>query len=93
MTWMADKQQEVNATRWATVAIGALPIGLVTLPRGLNVAGRAALALPVAASANLRCSNSLFWKRFITTRAPGRIPFARFDHRMPCRLRVASGLV
>ncbi|WP_155054874.1 solute symporter family protein [Streptomyces blattellae] len=63
----ASEKQEVSAARWATVAIGAVSIGLGALARDLNVAGLVALAFAVAASANLpTILYSLFWKRFTT---------------------------
>ncbi|GGX75668.1 solute symporter family protein [Streptomyces fructofermentans] len=63
----ATDKEEVNAARYATVAIGVVSIGLGALARDLNVAGLVALAFAVAASANLpTILYSLFWKRFTT---------------------------
>ncbi|MER5184236.1 cation acetate symporter [Streptomyces sp. NPDC002896] len=63
----ATEKEEVNAARYATVAIGVVSIGLGALARDLNVAGLVALAFAVAASANLpTILYSLFWKRFTT---------------------------
>ncbi|MEU9290349.1 cation acetate symporter [Streptomyces sp. NPDC048275] len=63
----ATEKEEVNAARYATVAIGIVSIGLGALARDLNVAGLVALAFAVAASANLpTILYSLFWKRFTT---------------------------
>ncbi|MEV7091084.1 cation acetate symporter [Streptomyces sp. NPDC093085] len=63
----ATDKEEVNAARWATVAIGVVSIALGALARDLNVAGLVALAFAVAASANLpTILYSLFWKRFTT---------------------------
>ncbi|MFD3930717.1 cation acetate symporter [Streptomyces sp. NPDC058614] len=63
----ATEKEEVNAARYATVAIGVVSIGLGALARDLNVAGLVALAFAVAASANLpTILYSLFWKKFTT---------------------------
>ncbi|TLS41414.1 cation acetate symporter [Streptomyces montanus] len=63
----ATEKEEVNAARYATVAIGIVSIALGAMARDLNVAGLVALAFAVAASANLpTILYSLFWKRFTT---------------------------
>ncbi|KPI04642.1 SSS sodium solute transporter superfamily [Actinobacteria bacterium OK074] len=63
----ATEKQELNAAKYATIAIGAVSILLGALARDLNVAGLVALAFAVAASANLpTILYSLFWKRFTT---------------------------
>ncbi|MDT7726881.1 MAG: cation/acetate symporter [Actinomycetota bacterium] len=64
----ADPAREVRVARLTAVAVGVLAIAGGILANGQNVAFLVALALAVAASANLSTLlYTLFWKRFNTT--------------------------
>ena len=57
-------QEQVKAARIATVAVGALAIGIGIAAKGQNVAHLVALAFAVAASANFPCVLlTLYWRR------------------------------
>ena len=57
-------QKQVKAARIATVAVGALAIGIGIAAKGQNVAHLVALAFAVAASANFPCVLlTLYWRR------------------------------
>jgi cation/acetate symporter len=63
-------QAEVKVSRWATVVIGAMAIGLSLLFKNVNVAVLATIALAVAASVNFPAIFlALYWKNLTTTGA------------------------
>lgn len=60
-------EEEVRVSRWATVAIGGLAIGLSLMFRNVNVAVLSTIALAVAASVNFPAIFlALFWKDLTT---------------------------
>ncbi|MCP4299276.1 MAG: sodium/solute symporter [Gammaproteobacteria bacterium] len=63
-------QAEVKVSRWATVVIGAMAIGLSVLFKNVNVAVLSTIALAVAASVNFPAIFlALYWKNLTTTGA------------------------
>ncbi len=63
-------EAEVRVSRWATVVIGALAIGLSLLFKNVNVAVLSTIALAVAASVNFPAIFLvLYWKNLTTTGA------------------------
>ncbi|PID00844.1 MULTISPECIES: cation acetate symporter [unclassified Sporosarcina] len=64
------EKQQVNAARWASIAIGVFSILLALGSEKLNVAFLVSLAFCVAASANVpTILLTIYWKRFNTTGA------------------------
>ncbi|MCP5091720.1 MAG: sodium/solute symporter [Gammaproteobacteria bacterium] len=63
-------QAEVKVSRWATVVIGAMAIGLSVLFKNVNVAVLSTIALAIAASVNFPAIFlALYWKNLTTTGA------------------------
>ncbi|ANE45605.1 symporter [Paenibacillus swuensis] len=66
----ATEKEQLNAARWASVAVSALSIVLSLFALKMNVAFLVSLAFAVAASANLPVLLfTIFWRRFNTAGA------------------------
>ncbi|MFZ5775601.1 MAG: cation acetate symporter [Thermodesulfobacteriota bacterium] len=66
----ATEQEEVRASKIATLFFGIVAVGLGILFKGQNVAFMVGLAFAIACSANFPALvYSIFWKRFTTTGA------------------------